>query len=381
MLILITIIFIVIWTLIMGGVYSIFSPFINNVKNIADYNVAYYGAISWIERAELALKYHWPWFEWSWGYIWDAASNQWGPDEDKKAGLAGINFGKLTKSSNGFYRDIKSRTSWLVPKTGKWNVDLEFQLSSDSQAKNYNKLEPNMSEQIWLDIDDTTTPWDYYKGGFETTRTVSKIDFYFRRNPWMFNKWIWPLDIYADYDNDYKQNDAITTWSIIWTDLDYGSFSIQPYIRNSWTASAANRWHEDNDWIIRKYDINDSYPAIWHEKITFENWQNPYSEGTISSWQNMIPAISWLVWKSFKDIFQDGNIKWMSLKFSLVNMMTTTNWVYPFLEYKIDAGTAQIADRFFHIQWVGRVWDYEVVINIEKPTYDTTTNSEFVIYF
>jgi hypothetical protein len=47
----------------MINIYSIFTPFIDNLQDIKDYNMAYYGAISSVERAELTLKYHESGFE------------------------------------------------------------------------------------------------------------------------------------------------------------------------------------------------------------------------------------------------------------------------------------------------------------------------------
>jgi len=48
---------------ILVSVYSIFFPLIKNLGEISNYNTAYYGAISSIERGQLALKYRDPGFE------------------------------------------------------------------------------------------------------------------------------------------------------------------------------------------------------------------------------------------------------------------------------------------------------------------------------
>jgi len=304
MLILIAIVFIIIWSLIMGSIYSIFSPFIENIKNITDYNVAYYGAISGAERAELTLKYHWPGFEWSWWYMW--STNQRWPDGDQKTNFNNIEFGKLTKSSNWFYRNIKSRTSWKIPENGKWNIDLELQkdIGTDSEAKNYNKLEPNMSEEIWLDIDTTpiSTANKYYQPWYTTTRNVPKIDFYFRLNPLTKDKF-WNLDSNTDNDKDWKGNDAVINRSFAWTYINWTNqtpFSIHPYIKNTVVY--------DNDTMIREVSVNQHA----ENKITFENWQNPFYWTTITnSWQNMIPPITSLTWASFASIFgNNGNVQW-----------------------------------------------------------------------
>jgi len=59
MLLAFVLIIIVTWLAILSSIYSIFAPFVGSFWDIVDYNVAYYWAISAVERGELILKYKW----------------------------------------------------------------------------------------------------------------------------------------------------------------------------------------------------------------------------------------------------------------------------------------------------------------------------------
>lgn len=45
---------------ILVSVYSVFFPFMQNLGTVQNYHMAYYGAVSAIERAELSLRYRQP---------------------------------------------------------------------------------------------------------------------------------------------------------------------------------------------------------------------------------------------------------------------------------------------------------------------------------
>jgi len=137
MLILITFVLLTIWSALVYNVYSIFRPFINTMGDIQHYNIAYYWAISSIERAELVLRYHTAWFEWSWGWLWTTPI---GPSSDKKI----ENFWLLSKWDNWILRNIKSKLkSNTLPNEGEWNIDYELQRTwtdYGGPSKNFNKL-------------------------------------------------------------------------------------------------------------------------------------------------------------------------------------------------------------------------------------------------
>jgi len=57
MLLIFVIVLIVTGLAILFSIYSIFIPFSDSFKDISDYNIAYYSAISSIERGGLVLKY------------------------------------------------------------------------------------------------------------------------------------------------------------------------------------------------------------------------------------------------------------------------------------------------------------------------------------
>jgi hypothetical protein len=57
MLLIFIFIVIIVGVALVMSIYSLFLPFINSLGEIKMYNIAYYGAVSSLERAMLTLKY------------------------------------------------------------------------------------------------------------------------------------------------------------------------------------------------------------------------------------------------------------------------------------------------------------------------------------
>ena len=77
-----------------------------------------------------------------------------------------------------------------------------------------------------------------------------------------------------------------------------------------------------------------------------------------------------------------------NLTLDLVNLLlwpkssAKDKWaIYPFLEYQIQSNGGKIADRFFTIQWEGRVGKYSIKMQLKKPTLEQPALGNFTIIF
>jgi len=381
MLILITIVLLIIWSALVVSVYSIFWPFISNLWDLKNYNIAYYGAISSIERANLILKYHWAGFEWSWWWIW--ATWIW-PNNDKIAN----NFWQLVKNWNWAWYEIKSRVNWELPWNNNWNIPVDLW---DNSSKNYNKIEYNDSQEFILDIDNTSNISDYYTWNISISwfnlKSPLVISWTFRLPPAIkSNFWDEDLDISKDIDGDWVTDDIIINRTLFWN-YNWQTFNTFPTFSINYNTSKVN----DEDTAIRESVINNWWSNInywqdfWWNKASFTPiWSTKASQPTE---QNIIPLNLALTGMTFSQILQ--NTTWLHLKFSLVNpLKTTENYLYPFLEYNLNFcsdiacnNKITIPDRYYNIYWNSKVWKYNVQIKVKKPIVNSDAASDFAIVF
>jgi len=175
------------------NIYSIFSPYYETLKDIKEYNIAYYGAIAGVERAQLVLKFRKAGFEGSGGWIWN--NNFW-PNSDSKID----NFSFLSKTNNWLYRQITSRVR-TIPESWKWNIEKQLQYTWNQfwwPSKDFNKLEYNLSEQFALFLDNCNTENNYY---FPTCGNLSSITDSIKitlRLPQKIRSNLWDLDTNDD---------------------------------------------------------------------------------------------------------------------------------------------------------------------------------------
>jgi len=382
MLILIVFVLLMIGSALTYNVYSIFKPFINNLWNIQNYNIAYRWAMSSIERAELVLRYHIAWFEWS---GWWINNTEWWPDSDKKTN----EFWLLSISKNWFYRQIKSKVNGnTIPSNWNWNIEYDLQRTGTDYggpSKNFNKLDYNISEEILLYYDNTSSI-DYYYSWVEEIKDVwaSYISWTIRLPP-KINKKFWEqLATSIDLDEDGISDDIIVNRTIFGKDSNWNDFSIIPTIDVDYDTNSI-KW---NDTAIREDVINNMsdqnnpwYLSFWNNKNP-RCWTTDYS-CTDPTYHNIIPEDSSFSGETFTNIFTDSSVNKLHLKFSIVNLMKT-NWekIYPFLEYKLYLNwVSTISDRFFHIMWVWKVNEYKVIIRLAIPVVKSTAASDFTILF
>jgi len=155
--ILMALILVMIGSAVISGIYAVLHPFVNDLWNIQRYNMAYYGAIAWIERAELVLRWHTAGFEWSGGFI---NKNTYWPDVDFNSNTIKKEYFWLlamTGNNNWFFWKITNLTK-SIPAPWMWDLDPDV-----SSGNDYVRLTFNRSLQVALYQDTTEKEW-YYTG-------------------------------------------------------------------------------------------------------------------------------------------------------------------------------------------------------------------------
>lgn len=375
------ILFILLWILI--GVYSIFSPFTQNIGDVVDFNSAYYGAIAGIERANLVLKYRSPWFEWS---GWFFGSSWFWPISDR---LSESSLGTLTTKNNWFSWSIWSKT-FSVPSPGNGNVDT---MLASADSKNFNQLDYSSSEKISLSLD--TAPSD--STVYTTGNTLSYFTWWlftgqFRLPPKAQNIFLYPIlcvDTWTaacDIDQDKVFDDIVVNRSLKWV-YEGTPFTILPrssmfYYLNPNAAilditkdTTIRESVINNNVILRFGDINEEYNPI----SIYTN--NAEKHNVISSDPSSI-EITPFADGSDDWLLQENNpATWLQFSFGLVDFLRSKGGnIYPFLEYQFHF-TNPVADRFYTIQGHSLVWSYDVKIIMKKPTNKDSSISDFTVIF
>jgi len=382
-------IILIIWIWISLAVYSMFLPFLQDIWEVRFYNSAYYGAIAWVERWLLAVRYHKPWFEWS---GWFFGDNNFGPNSDM---ITGNNMWNMSDWENGISWNIKSRSS-NIPSIWQWNINNLF----SSWSENYNQLDYYSSENFFLYIDDTTSNSGSIAYSPTLDSNVSKfawnqINISLRTNP-NIQKYIkdiaWnndapKLDINSDLDWDWLLDDSLVYRYWKWDYLDWlqkKEFLIMP-IDDTKYYSGSIKWQYDS--MVRESVINWlwQWPCI-NSNLNFASTTNPACD---LAWytqplrQNVISEVANTIsWDHFTQILSNNNYSNLEFGISLTNFLHSQHGqIYPFLEYKIDTDGNVIADRFFDISGVWYIYGYKIQINLKKPTNKEFIWSDFTIIF
>jgi len=416
---------VIIWASIMAWVYWVINPFVAELWNIQRYNQAYYGAIAGVERAELVLRGHEAWFEWSGGRI-DKTTYGNQSDYDKIVSKQNFGFLAFTGLWNWIFWQIKSMTNWIVPEPWKWNLDLYLSIDND-----YEKLTFDRALQYAL-YRDISWKGDYYTGvkdkNIENINIPSELDVSIRV----------PFKLVCAYNSsDWKCNslNRDSTWTLLgenndeerW-DLDWdgvnddvvvnrslfgytgqNQFTIFPSINlnNDGTKPANNdttiresviSYYVDDNVNI-KYDTssttNDAQstnPVVWRKGSNTTTSVGGINKFNQSPDDAVDTGFDFVLNNNYWDTFANSQANWkigkMNLKFSLVNLLKyDENHVYPYLEVKLIAkkNSADFIDNFpdlnFHIIGEGKVIDYDVKILISKPVFEATAASDFTVLF
>jgi len=373
---------------ILVGVYSVFMPFYESLADIIEYNTAYYGAISSIERWHLAIKYQDAGFEGSW---WRKDTNFW-PHSDENP----WNLWRLSFTWNGSRRIIQSQTM-TIPSSWQWNINY---LLASSDSKNYNKMDYNKSVIIPLYKDQTTIVDDYYI--YEVDPKIvwfnwQDIQWVLRLPPKIFS-WFGD-DNYAllcniqlnecDINEDSLKDEKIVNRSLKWVydpswyNINYTVLPMTSvlYYEDPWLVDILR----DNN--IRESTVNEShidpkYQTNIEISNSLSNIYNPIVTNSprLLSGHNVLAEIpDELRYKTLVYIIQ--NSEKPELQLLLTSPLQSRNQnIYPFLEYKFQFDDI-VSDPYFTIQGIWKVDEYEVIINNKKATSDTTVVWDFTIIF
>ena len=341
------------------------------------------------ERWLLALRYHEAWFEWVSGLgTWNTSDN-----------LFIHTFGKLTTDPNADISwTIQSRTINSIPWSWDGNIETLF---ATWDSNNYNSLSYYEWLEIPLFLDNTSLASEYYSDPLPanidslSAGGTLNIKWTFRLPPkikaGLQNEW---LDDLTDIDSDTILDDVIVNRWLKWIDtIENTNFSIIPTIRQNF-ALFVPIYEYDN--ALRESILND-----WEliENISTEPvapndfWFHFSIPGNVTNSllveHNILPLSSQQSGNSFEDIFNDASLTWITLSFNIINRMRTNlGNIYPFIEWKLKAcnilwcnQSIVLPDRFYTIQWLGKVWNNTVRINIKKPVRETSNTSNFTIIF
>jgi len=83
----------------------------------------------------------------------------------------------------------------------------------------------------------------------------------------------------------------------------------------------------------------------------------------------------------FADIFTNTDFTDMQLSLGLISWLRSVQGpIYPYLEYRL-IFDMPVADRFFTVDGHGRNSNYDVKIQIKKPTIRGTVAGDFTVIF
>lgn len=366
-----TLVLLVVAVWILASVYSIFFPFMQNLGTVQQYHQAYYGAISSVERASLVLKYRSPGFQWSGGFI---GSTHYGPLSDYTPEL-------LPWDTQWFHRNIISRTT-TIPSSNMWNVDSLF---AASDSYDYNQIWYSYLESFLLSYDNTTYPELYYLSLDDLQYlSANSITGVFRLPPKIYESFWWSpgadlcstyVGAHCDPDGDGLSDDIALSWSLEWL-FNVQDFKIFPTI--AVFPSSGMRVDEFKDNAIRESIINDGWAIVFdnHFSPVLPNGSQLTKHNVVSSEADSIAL------QPFSIILSNiSNYTGLRLSFGATNFFRSiTGAIYPYLEYQFTF-PQEIADRFYTIQWNGRVGEYDVQIVLKKPTVQWTIWGDFTVIF
>ena len=356
------------------AVYSSFLPFVQNYGNTIQYTTAYYGAISAIERWVLAANLRGPgfdgesWWKWNWSLQTNTGNradykiqefyNYWDPDK------------------TSLLWKVNSSTA-IIPSPGDGNVAVDF-WTGDNSSKNFNTLNYNIAEAIALGNVGAVWAQDYYKVSktpYSTPNTSLTINL--RLNPLMKERLgVKQTSNTIKYLSDSLEKLPLVNWTI------KGQRSGRPFSIIPRESISANSINVDKDTLVRWGRMKDG-----KVDLTFANNPSVFQGNRPDGILNIISSEeSDLKNKGYSEILNQTT--GTNLTLDLVNLLlwpkssAKGKWaIYPFLEYQIQSNGEKIADRFFTIQWEGRVGKYSIKMQLKKPTLEQPALGNFTIIF
>lgn len=370
MIITFAIVIVVILGVIVGSIFAVYIPFLQNIGSIGGYNQAYYGAIAAAERALLVGKFQWVWFQWS---GWRQGQNTRWPSSD-----ASITNRQITNQNNeGIQRSIDNRSTQIPVNQG--DIPIIF---ANNDSNQFNILPYKKTINIPLYLDTTSQASDFYKtDNIQTNYQGTQIDISVRIPPKIAQSFGSNNDILlcdtnnnCDRNNDGIYNDVLINRRINGT-YNNQSINILPSTSINY-ASNPIQINTNQDTHIRESIIN-TYNNI--PNIVFGNSRNPIGTDNIQSLNAGGQAGKQVQDMTFTTLFNDIQ-QWIITLSLDESAVTNNNNVYPFLEYKVQA------DQDFWLPYhnitasANTQW-YQVYITIAKPIIKNTVWGSFTILF
>jgi hypothetical protein len=324
-----------------------------------------------LERAELVLRYRDPWFEWSWWFLWTTG---YGPMSDYTPEV-------LSGNQQWFVRNITSRTSH-IPSSGMGNTDPMLSYATWDSA-NYNQLWYHYLESFLLSYDTTSDPALYYTWweNLSFFSNTTNIKWSFRFPPKVYQQFWWSTsaelcDSYVgancDPDGDGIYDDVAVSRSMEWW-YRWKWFKIFPTISVFYYSGMQVDEYKDN--VIRESILNDWADVAFVDFTPITNGSSLTKHTVVSSLADDIET------QDFATILHSSDYSGLRLSFWATNLFRSfAGAVYPYFEYQFTF-PQDIADRFYTIEWQGRVGQYDVRIILKKPTVEWTIGGDFTIIF
>lgn len=382
----------IIGTLLALAMYANLLPFIGLLWDIKQYNMAYYGAESSIERAFLVLRHQEAWFQGESGYsgaifIWPLADQN-------------TNLWLFIDTGNSIGRQILGRGP-RIPTTGNGNIP---QALVSNNINNYNFLPYGLLDRITLWYD-STIPANAYSGwNSYVYLSWSQLELDIQLNQIIANKLWSSLYTTGDGDGDGVKNDVVLdrSWKgkynnsgITW------EFSILPKSKTFYGSGGVEPIVLPEDGSIRESIVNDwlgiKFWAIW---LSTDNTFNPIyhtSRGnTETSSHLIISDYDNLSGVSFKELLGTASMTTFGLSvyaqeiwINLVNPLSNANWaLYPGLEYEVTCpncwsqdGQPQLSQPYFTINAWSIIGAYDVRMTAKKPVSDNSSVTSFTVIF
>lgn len=383
MLLTLVIILVLIWSAVVGSIYSNFLVFYKNFTETENYHKARYASIAAIERAELVIKQREPWYVWSWWWI--LSNDQPGSNSDKKPEGTGFSYlSKDNPNQSTVFREINSRTN-RIPSIGNGNVD---KLLATDDSPNYNSMDYENAE-VFLLYYDKLYGGPYVKkdcsNGSDCQKTMPNRVLGKIRLPQRIYQKFGNLDTSDSLIPLWYTDDALVDWQLRW---DFNNWWDKPIPFTIFaTQSAAWGWSTSDDSAIRESNLN-NWGWTWIELDFYQNRdprgiKNPSQPTIVSQSSNEIINIA--KDNKFNSIFPDDHYFYnLQLKFSLLNLVLWWWHLsnrYPFLEYYVDFWSNIVSDKYFTIKAEWNFWDYQIDNIIYKPTITESILRSFTTIF
>ena len=378
MLLTLIVILILIWSAVVGSLYSNFLVFYKSFTETENYHKARYASIAATERAELVVKQREPWYIWSWWWILGESSFTWNsPSDNLISSFSYLSNEATTPNKSSIFRKIDSRTD-RIPSEWKWNVD---KLLSTDDSPNYNMMDYENAEVFLLYYDNLGGGNPYKKRDCSDSSHCEKADITeingWIRLPQLIYQKFWALDDDHSLSPEWYIDDALVDRQLRWNFKTWDQ--VIPFTLFA-TQSAAWSSATNKDSAIRESNLNNSEWA-WLE-LEFSNLRrDPRKHSTA--------ALPTIVSQSSNEIIDltDRNDKFNTFfsngQFSLLNLVLW-GWRlakrYPFLEYYLDFWNT-VSDKYFTIETEWNFWDYKIDNVLYKPTITESILRSFTTIF